>query len=79
MALVQALNEFLLHHTVEGDVGQVGDEGVAGTSAYSLTASEVQQSQAGEPLQIRQTGIRQLVATYRNTKEPVRKRHGVTP
>lgn len=63
MALVQALDELLLHHTVEGDVGQIWDESIAGTSADSLTASEVQQSQRGETLQVRQAAVRQLVAT----------------
>lgn len=41
---VQALDELLLHHTVEGDVGQVGDEGVTGSSADTLAASEVEES-----------------------------------
>lgn len=41
--LVYALDELLLHHTEEGDVGQVRDEGITGSSADALTASEVQQ------------------------------------
>lgn len=63
--LVQALDELLLHHTVEGDVGQVRDEGVAGSSADALTASEVQQSQRGETLHIGQTAVCQLTTTCR--------------
>lgn len=64
---VYALDELLLHHTVEGDVGQVRDEGVTGPSADALTASEVQQSQRGETLQVGQTAICQLTATWRQT------------
>lgn len=61
---VYALDELLLHHAVEGDVGQVRNEGVAGPSADALTASEVQQSQRGEALQVGQTAISQLAATW---------------
>ena len=67
LQLVQALDEFLLHHTEEGDVGQVRDEGVTGSSTDSLTASEVQQSQRGETLQVGQTAVRQLTAAYTHT------------
>lgn len=62
--LVQALDELLLHHTEEGDVGQVRDEGVTGASADAFTASEVQQSQRGQTLQVGQTAVCQLTATW---------------
>lgn len=48
-------------------MGQVRDEGVTGPSADALTASEVQQSQRGETLQVGQTAIRQLTATWTQT------------
>ncbi len=63
-ALVHALDELLLHHTVEGDMGQVRDEGVTGSSTDALTASEVQQSQRGETLQVGQTAVCQLTTTW---------------
>lgn len=44
-------------------MGQVGDEGIAASSADVLTASEVQQSQRGEALQVGQTAVCQLTAT----------------
>lgn len=62
-ASVYALDELLLHHTVEGDVGQVGDEGVTGSPADALAASEVQQGERGETLQVGQAAVRQLAAT----------------
>ncbi len=61
---VYALDELLLHHTVEGDVGQVRDEGVAGSSADAFTTSEVQQSQRGQTLQVGQTAVCELAATW---------------
>lgn len=66
--LVQALDELLLHHTVEGSVGQVRDEGVASSSADAFTASEVQQSQRGETLQVGQTAVSQLTTTWRDVQ-----------
>lgn len=61
---VYALDELLLHHAVEGDVGQIRDEGVAGPSADALTAPEVQQRQRGETLHVGQTAVCQLTATW---------------
>lgn len=65
---VYALDELLLHHAVEGDVGQIRDEGVAGSSADALTAPEVQQRQRGETLHVGQTSICQLTATWTQTQ-----------
>lgn len=48
-------------------MGQVGDEGVTASSADVLTASEVQQSQRGEALQVGQTAVCQLTATWTDT------------
>lgn len=59
---VDPLDQLLLHHTVEGDVGQVWDEGIARPSADTCAATEVEQGQVGEPLQVRQTAVRQLAA-----------------
>lgn len=47
---VDPLDELLLHHAVEGDVGQVWDEGVAHTPADARAAPEVEQGQVGETL-----------------------------
>lgn len=47
---VDPLDELLLHHAVEGNVGQVRDEGVARPPADARAASEVKQGQVGEPL-----------------------------
>lgn len=66
--LIQALDEFLLHHAVDSYVEQVGDEGVAGSSADAFTASEVEQDQRGEALQIGQAAIGQLIAAFKHTQ-----------
>lgn len=72
---VNALDELLLHHTEESNVGQVGDEGFTGPSADALTASEVQQSQRGETLQVGQTTVCKLTAAWvdRQTSSEQRK------
>lgn len=62
--LIQALDELLLHHTVDSNVGQVRDEGVTDSSANVLTASEVQQSQRGETLQVGQTAVGKLTTAW---------------
>lgn len=40
--LVQSLNKLLFHHTIEGDVGEIRDEGVTCSPADASTASEVE-------------------------------------
>lgn len=63
-SFVQVLDELLLHHTIECGVRQVWHEGIAGLPTDAFTASQVQQSQRGETLQVGQADIRQLTTTW---------------
>ena len=64
--LLHPLNEFLLGHAEVCDVRQVWDEGVAGSPADVLAASQVQEKQGGQTLQVGQTAVRQVVTAWRD-------------
>lgn len=72
---VDPLDELLLHHAVEGNVGQVRDEGVAHTPADARAAPEVEQGQVGETLKVGETAVCQLAAACRHREIHFTEKH----
>lgn len=62
---VDPLDQLLLHHAVEGNMGQVRDKGIARPPADTCAATEVEQGQVGETLQVGETAVGQLATTCR--------------
>lgn len=66
---VDPLDQLLLHHAIEGNMGQVRDESIARPPADACAATEVEQGQVGETLQVCETTIGQLAAACKQRRE----------